>query len=124
MRFISIIAAATSAAAITGASIAGAQFATPAPPLTPCVLAAQLNPGANVISGGAAAEVLVGTPGVDIISGGGGADTILGLGGDDVICGDDGADVGNRDTTVELHGEETRDDRIYYHLSNQNPVEE
>jgi hypothetical protein len=69
-RLISIIAAAVSATAITGVGIAGAQVEpSPGPagpgaqiepttgpvvaiPVGPCQLAAQLHPGANIVTGG------------------------------------------------------------------------
>ena len=34
--------------------------------------------------------------------------------------GDLGGDVGNRETSIEMHGEEARDDRIYYRIQGEN----
>lgn len=59
-----------------------------------CNLAAQLDPGANVVTGATTGDdVLTGTSGPDIIDGAAGDDTIQGRGGDDLLCGGDGDDV-------------------------------
>lgn len=49
--------------------------------------------GSGTISGGAAAELIIGSAGNDTITGGGGSDCILGGGGDDNINGNGGPDV-------------------------------
>ena len=104
-RLISIIAAAVSATADhrrwnrrrPGRTVArtgrprhpdrtGARRPVVAIPVGPCQLAAQLNPGANIVTGGPANDALNGGPGVDIIDGRGGNDILRGFGGDDVLA--------------------------------------
>lgn len=105
IRSLAVVAAALG---LTGVGLVGAHShaVDGQAPADACNLAAQLDPGANVVAGATTGDdVLTGTDGPDIIDGAAGDDTIEGRGGDDLLCGADGDDVfvgGPGDDTV--HG--------------------
>ncbi len=90
------LAAAATALGLAGVGIVGAHAGAVGghAPVSACNLAAQRDPGANVVTGATTGDdVLTGTRGPDIIDGAAGDDTIRGRGGGDVLCGGDGDDV-------------------------------